>query len=379
MFRFTELGMLTGKATFAVFLLAMLGSVPAHAVKKTVAETESAQQPWAAIGRAPTAAEIKAWDIDVQPDFAGLPVGKGSVDQGIDVWEAKCASCHGVFGESNEVFTPLVGGTTHDDIESGHVAALATGGHPHRTTMMRLSQISTLWDYINRAMPWNAPKSLSADEVYAVIAYMLNLAEIVDEDFEFSNENIAQVQSRLPNRNGMQKFEPMWRVDGQPDVQGDSCMTNCDVKLEIRSSIPEYARNDHGNLAAQNRLVGPYRGADTTRQPPKSLSETQQMAAALTTQAESGKPVAATPEAVAATELAQSSGCLACHAIDKKGVGPALKEVAKRYRDEKTALTLLSNRVQNGASGTWGSIPMPANKHVDEAQATSLVQWILSL
>ncbi|HSW83104.1 MAG TPA: c-type cytochrome, partial [Usitatibacter sp.] len=64
------------------------------------------------VGRPATPAEIAAWDIDVRPDFKGLPPGSGSVQQGQKVWDAKCASCHGTFGESNEVFTPLVGGIT---------------------------------------------------------------------------------------------------------------------------------------------------------------------------------------------------------------------------------------------------------------------------
>ena len=74
------------------------------------------------VGRAATAQEIAAWDIDVRPDFKGLPAGSGSVARGQEIWEGRCASCHGTFGESNEVFTPLIGGTTSEDIQSGHVA-----------------------------------------------------------------------------------------------------------------------------------------------------------------------------------------------------------------------------------------------------------------
>src|SRR5215472_13006168 len=73
------------------------------------------------VGRAATPDEISAWDIDVRPDFKGLPPGSGSVAKGQEIWESKCATCHGTFGESNEVFTPLVGGTTSDDIRTGHV------------------------------------------------------------------------------------------------------------------------------------------------------------------------------------------------------------------------------------------------------------------
>src|SRR5262245_23581533 len=131
------------------------------------------------IGRDATPDEVKAWDIDVRPDFKGLPPGSGSVAQGQEIWEAKCAGCPGVFGESNQVFNPLVGGTTADDIRTGRVASLTRKDYPGRTTMMKVPTLSTLWDYINRAMPWNAPKSLKTDEVYAVTAYLLNLADIV--------------------------------------------------------------------------------------------------------------------------------------------------------------------------------------------------------
>jgi mono/diheme cytochrome c family protein len=110
-----------------------------------------AADPFPGIGRTATPAEIAAWDIDVRPDFKGLPKGSGSVARGQDVWDAKCASCHGTFGESNEVFTPLVGGTTKADIASGKVKGLVTGDVA-RTAMMKLSTLSTLWDYINRAV-----------------------------------------------------------------------------------------------------------------------------------------------------------------------------------------------------------------------------------
>ena len=147
-------------------------------------------KPWHELGRPATPAEIRAWDIDVRPDFKGLPAGAGSVSLGEQVWESKCASCHGVFGESNEVFTPIVGGTTQADIERGRVKNLEEGStFPQKTTMMKVATVSTLWDYINRAMPWNAPKSLKTDEVYAVTAYLLNMAEVLPENFTLSDRN----------------------------------------------------------------------------------------------------------------------------------------------------------------------------------------------
>ena len=139
---------------------------------------QAQQGPFPGVGRPATPKELAAWDIDVRPDFKGLPKGAGSVAKGQDVWEGKCASCHGVFGESNEVYSPIVGGTTKDDIKTGHVAHLNDRGFPGRTTLMKVSTVSTLWDYIRRAMPWNAPKSLSTEEVYGVTAYILNIGGI---------------------------------------------------------------------------------------------------------------------------------------------------------------------------------------------------------
>jgi cytochrome c len=109
-----------------------------------------------------------------------------------------------VFGESGEVFSPLIGGTTAADIKSGRVANLDRSDYPGRTTIMKVATVSTLWDYINRAMPWTNPKTLTTEEVYSVTAFLLNLANIVPDNFVLSDKNIAEVQDRMPNRNGMQ-------------------------------------------------------------------------------------------------------------------------------------------------------------------------------
>ena len=102
---------------------------------------------YSGMGRPATPAEVKAWDIDVRPDFKGLPKGQGSVRQGEVLWEAQCASCHGTFGESSDIFTPIAGGTTAEDIKAGRVANLMPGANqPLRTAFMKMSSLSTLWD-----------------------------------------------------------------------------------------------------------------------------------------------------------------------------------------------------------------------------------------
>jgi len=83
--------------------------------------------------------------------------------------------------------------------------------------------------------------------------------------------------------------------------------------------------------------------------------------------------------ASAQQELAKQKNCLACHAIDKKLVGPAYKDVAKKYENDKDAVTRLAKKVREGGVGVWGQIPMPANPQVNEAESVALVKWVLSL
>ena len=284
------------------------------------------------IGRAATPAEIAAWDIDVRPDFKGLPAGSGSVKQGEDAWEAKCASCHGSFGESNAMFPPIAGGTTPQDIERGRVAALARPGE-QRTTLMKLSQVSALWDYINRAMPWNAPKTLSVEEVYALTAYILNLGRIVPDDFVLTERNIAEVQKRLPNRDGMTRAPGLWEAKGKGDVHNDACMKDCPVKARVVSRLPDQAR---GATAATAAAADPVR------------------------------------------PLAEKSGCLACHAPKQRLVGPSLAEIASRYRTDNGAELRLTAKVKAGGQGAWGNVPMPPQPQLQESDIRALVRWILT-
>lgn len=317
------------------------------------------------VGRQATPAEVKAWDIDVRPDFKGLPKGKGNVERGNELFEEKCASCHGSFGESNEVFTPLAGGTTKDDIKAGRVKGLSSGELPQRTTFTKVATISTVFDYIQRAMPWTAPKSLKPDEVYAILAYLLNLQEIVPADFELSDRNIADVQKLLPNRNGMTTDHGLWPGasakkggignGGIPDVKNVACMKNCKPEVLIGSTLPEYARTAHGELADQNRNFGAVRGTRTLG------------------------PEAAKKAADAGTlELATKSGCMACHGMKSKIVGPGYSEVVARYQGQPDAESRLIAKVKAGGQGVWGSIPMPPNAHVKDEDLKTLVQWILA-
>ena len=336
------------------------------------------------IGRPATAAEVTAWDIDVRPDFKGLPKGFGSVAKGQQVWEGKCASCHGVFGESNEVFSPLVGGTTEQDIKSGRAANLLRSDYPGRTTFMKLSSLSTLWDYINRAMPWNQPKSLSIEEVYAVTAFMLNLSRIVPDDFVLSDKNIAEVQKLLPNRNGMSSAHALWpgqELGGstsKPDVMGSACMSNCPVEPKVASMLPDFARNAHGNLAEQNRLVGAQRGADTSR-PPAVARTTVALAPDVAAgrapaSAPAAAPATAVPGNAALMALLQKNTCTACHAADKKLIGPSWNDIASKHAGKSD---YLAGKIKAGGAGVWGTMPMPPQS-VTADEAKRIAEWLAS-
>ncbi len=340
------------------------------------------------IGRTATPQEIKAWDIDVRPDFKGLPKGQGSVKQGEVIWEAQCASCHGHFGESSEVFTPIAGGVTSDDMKTGRVKSLLPGANqPQRTTLMKLSSLSTLWDYINRAMPWTAPKSLSTDDVYASTAYVLHLSNVLPADFVLSDTNIRDVQARLPNRNGMTTAHGLWpgtELGGstKPDVQGSNCMANCAVQTAIVSSLPDHARDAHGNLADQSRLIGASRGAQTLDSKDLKTAKNSQINASNVRPAQSIRAQSA-PESIAyaVPTLSQlkpvldKNACLSCHGLSTKLVGPSFKDVADRYKSQGGAVNLLSGKIKSGGQGVWGAIPMPAQA-LSQEEAGQIARWL---
>jgi cytochrome c len=220
-------------------------------------------------------------------------------------------------------------------------------------------------------MPWTSPKSLTPDEVYAVTAFLLNLANVVPDDYVLSDKNIAQVQNRMPNRNGMTTQHAMW--PGQefggvktPDTANKLCMKDCTPEPKLASFLPEFARNAHGNLAEQNRLVGQQHGADTTR--PEAKAGMPVAVASAT--AAPAKPE--NTEAKAAIALLNKYSCTACHGIDKKVVGPGFNEVAKKHAGK---VDYLAGKIKAGGSGAWGPIPMPPQT-LPEADAKKIAEWL---
>jgi mono/diheme cytochrome c family protein len=138
------------------------------------------------LGRPATAAEIGAWDTDVRPDGRGLPPGRGTAREGARVYMERCASCHGVSGEGG-TFDRLVDATRRSDFPFGrdHTVTKTIGNYwPYATTV---------YDFVQRSMPQNAPGTLTPDETYAVTAYLLHLNGIIDGEAEMNARTLPAV------------------------------------------------------------------------------------------------------------------------------------------------------------------------------------------
>jgi cytochrome c len=169
-------------------------------VARTGAQTPS---PPLGIGRPATAEEIRALDIDVMPDGRGLPAGRGTAAEGAAVYAAKCASCHGVKGAGGSA-ERLAGRTPGDRF------AFATDASLVRTIGSYWPYATTLFDYTARAMPFQQPGTLTPDETYAVVAYLLFLNGVVAEDVVMDTSSLPKV--RMPARD---RFVPDNRRGGR--------------------------------------------------------------------------------------------------------------------------------------------------------------------
>lgn len=150
---------------------------------------EAAQTPAVfGLGRAATPEDIAAWDIDVMPDGTGLPAGSGTVAAGRAVYAAKCAACHGPTGKEGP-YDRLVGREPREGFPFGRDPALL----PQRTIGNYWPYATTLYDYVARAMPADRPGSLEANEVYAVVAFLLHANEIVPADAVMDAQTLPRV------------------------------------------------------------------------------------------------------------------------------------------------------------------------------------------
>jgi len=170
------------------------------------------------LGRPALPEEIAAWNLDVEPDGTGLPEGAGSVADGDGLFADYCAVCHGDFAEGVDRWPALAGGW--DTLDHAD---------PVKTVGSYWPYLSTVFDFVRRSMPYGNAHSLTDDEVYAVVAYILYSNDIVDSDFVLSKENFLDVE--MPNADG---FVADDRDETElPQFTQAPCMTECKDKVEI--------------------------------------------------------------------------------------------------------------------------------------------------
>ncbi|MBF9047004.1 c-type cytochrome [Rhodobacterales bacterium LSUCC0031] len=247
------------------------------------------------LGRAALPEEVAAWDIDIRPDGLGLPVGSGDVYTGEELYIDNCAACHGDFGEAVGRWPVLAGGYGTLD-----------GEDPHKTIGSYWPYLSTVWDYVHRAMPYGAAQSLSDDDVYAITAYLMYLNDMVDDDFTLSNENFLEV----PMDNQQAFF-----MDNRAETEyavfiGEPCMTNCatSVSITARATVLSVTPETEGGAAAATPAVA------------------EAAAPAATAVVEAAAPAGPDPALVAAGE-GLFRQCASCHQIGEGAVnrtGPQL-------------------------------------------------------
>lgn len=250
------------------------------------------------LGRAATPNEVAAWNIDIRPDGAGLPEGSGSVAAGEPIFAERCASCHGDFGEAVDRWPVLAGGID-----------TLTSARPVKTIGSYWPYLSTVWDYVHRAMPFGDAQSLTADETYALTAYLLYLNDLVDDDFALSRENFTDVV--MPNAEG---FYPDDRLETAVWNNRTPCMTDCkpEVKITARAQVVDVTPDDP---TSRHSMAAP--AADEVVK-----EEPTQVAAAPTVD----------PALVKAGEKVFNK-CKACHAVGDKAkhkIGPHLNGIFGR-------------------------------------------------
>lgn len=307
-------------------------------------------------GRVPTANELEAWDRDVMPDGTGLPEGEGSVEDGEEIYEAQCVSCHGDFGS---------GGGGYPSLSKGNAVELQQtltnnrwrdpeADGPTRVFGSYWPQASTMWWYIRDGMPHPKSKTLTTDETYALTAYMLNINEFeidgeeVDDEYVLTREKFLKI--KMPNRNG---FEP--NIDGANSLAGvreyysnpanfggkkvnpsERCMTDCQEKSAVVTRIA------NGGISEFHPPMSVVR--DLPEEAPKALDVKQVYA----------------------------DNCAMCH---ETGVAPSVG-------DKDGWASFISKGMDkvyaNGINGTDGGMPPKGGSSVSDSDFKKLVDYVVN-
>lgn len=255
------------------------------------------------LGRPALPEEVAAWDVAVLPDGTGLPEGSGDVFTGDEVFAEKCASCHGDFAEGIDNWPVLAGGQ-----------GSLTARRPVKTIGSYWPYLSTVWDYIHRSMPFGAAQTVTADETYAITAFLLYSNGLVEDDFVLSKENFTEIV--LPNADG---FRPDDRAEAEyPLFRAEPCMADCAGEVKVTARAIEL------NVTPEDPDGRP---AGTI--PPLTGAAGEAPAEAATEAAPVDESAAADPALVEAGEKVFKK-CQACHKVGegaKNATGPMLNGI----------------------------------------------------
>ncbi|SPH16563.1 Cytochrome c2 [Defluviimonas aquaemixtae] len=267
------------------------------------------------LGRPALPEEIAAWDVAVLPDGTGLPEGSGDVFTGDEVFAEKCASCHGDFAEGIDNWPVLAGGQ-----------GSLRDRRPVKTVGSYWPYASTVWDYVHRSMPFGAAQTVTADETYAITAFLLYSNGIVDDDFELSRDNFAEIV--LPNAGG---FYPDDRAEAEyPVFSVAPCMDSCrePVKVTKRAVDLGVTPEDPDGKPAGTLPDLTIAAASATEEAAPADESTAEETAAEVTETASDE-MAVDPALVEAGEKVFKK-CKACHKVGegaKNGTGPMLNGI----------------------------------------------------
>jgi len=315
-------------------------------------------------GRIPTANEIAAWDVDALPDGTGLPAGEGSVEEGDELYETQCASCHGDFGGGGNGYPQLAGGNQDKD-ENGIVITLknqrlAPGmDAPKRTIGTYWPKATTLFTYIRDAMPYATPKSLSANETYAITAYLLaqNGIEIdgqeMDDEYVLNAEKLSKVV--LPNRNGF-----------YPNIDGPT------GPADVKAFFADRAKNIGSGVRCMKNCKDPGMDGKTEATVMKIGYEMKDVVPAYSTVRD--LPPEVEDKSISKSEKLYNQSCKLCHATDQMGapaVGDAVawSEVTSKGFDKV---------LYNSINGMGGMPPKGGNEDLTPSEVKEIVEFMIN-
>lgn len=301
-------------------------------------------------GRTPTANEIKAWDIDVMPDGTGLPEGSGSVEDGDAIYEEKCVACHFDFGTGGAGYPALQAGNAEEGkatLTHQRIGADAEG--PKRVFGTYWPKASTLWWYIKTGMPHPAPMSLSNDEVYALVAYILSINEMeidgeeIDDEFVLDRAKFMKI--KMPNEDGF-----------EPNIDGDKGLEN------VRAYFNDFKNYGNGTRCMKNCFEGE---PIITRIQNGGISN---YSPALST--ERSMPAEKTADVPGKKEYEAS--CSVCHATDAMGAPVVGDKKSWAARLQKGIKQVHDNAI-NGING----MPPRGGTSFDDAKIKEIVDYMV--